>query len=306
MTDKPSVSQVFAPKGLSIERLRSFCAIVDAGSMVDAAGGDPGVQSQFSRQIKDLQLALGVELFIKDGKYLRPTVAGQKLAVLTNGYFDAVADLQAATTGDSPVLTVGAGESVLRWVVFPALPEVLSAADRFTLEFRNYRTDDVVDRIKTGRLDIGIIRADAVQDAFAALPFVSLEYALVVPRSLLPEKSAAGIRHLGRLPVAVLASEGQFAQSASELASRNGLKLDVRIRAESFSLLIESLMSLDLAAFVPKPSLKEFPSERFAVIELDGIERLTRQLRVVYDPRAAAMRDNIKRIAAKLARGATG
>jgi hypothetical protein len=77
------------------------------------------------------------------------------------------------------------------------------------------------------------------------------------------------------------------------------------MRVESFSLIIESLQSLDLAAFVPKPSLREFPSERFAVIELEGMEQLTRSLRIVFDPRAAAMRDNIKRLASKLVRAAT-
>lgn len=302
MTVTASVNQVIGHKGLSFERLRSFCAIIEAGSMVEAADGDAVLQSQFSRQIKELQQTLGVDLFIKDGKYLRPTAAGRKMAVLTNGYFAALAELRASATGEAPILYVGAGESIFRWIVFPVLPEVLSAAGRVTLEFRNHRTSDIVDRIRTGRLDIGIIRADAVDDTFAALPFVSLEYALVVPRALLPEKSAAGIQHLGKLPVAVLASEGQFVQSATELALRNGLKLDVRMRAESFSLLVESLQSIDLAAFVPKRSLKEFSSERFAVIELDGIERLTRPLRVVYDPRAAAMRDNIKGMATKLSR----
>ena len=50
-------------KGLSLERLASFLAVVDARGIARAAPGQPVRQSQLSRQIGELERALGVALF---------------------------------------------------------------------------------------------------------------------------------------------------------------------------------------------------------------------------------------------------
>ena len=44
------IDALFAAGGLSLERLRSFLAVAEAGSIAKAAKGDPTRQSQFSRQ----------------------------------------------------------------------------------------------------------------------------------------------------------------------------------------------------------------------------------------------------------------
>ena len=56
---------IFARSGISLERLRVFLQIADAGSMAEAAPGDPVRQSQFSRQLKELEEALGASLTVR-------------------------------------------------------------------------------------------------------------------------------------------------------------------------------------------------------------------------------------------------
>ena len=57
--------------GISIERLQTLCAVVEAGSIAGAAGPDPNRQSQFSRQLKELEKALGtsvkVDVYVQSG-----------------------------------------------------------------------------------------------------------------------------------------------------------------------------------------------------------------------------------------------
>jgi len=55
------------------------------------------------------------------GKTIQLMEAGKTLAVLTQTFLRTVQDLRG---GDNNVLRVGAGESILRWVVMPRLAEI--------------------------------------------------------------------------------------------------------------------------------------------------------------------------------------
>src|SRR5262245_47417830 len=100
--------------GFTIERLRAFCKIADSGSIVLAAKGDPTRQSQFSRQVKDLEEFFGAKLVERFGKTIRLTEEGRKVALLTQTYFRSVEDLRATSKKDETI-RIGAGESVFRW-----------------------------------------------------------------------------------------------------------------------------------------------------------------------------------------------
>ncbi len=109
--------------GFTIERLRTFCKIAESGSIVLAAKGDPTRQSQFSRQVKELEGHFGTKLLERVGKTVRLTDAGRKLAVLTQSYFRSVEEMRATATKDD-VIRIGAGESVFRWLIMPRLSEM--------------------------------------------------------------------------------------------------------------------------------------------------------------------------------------
>src|SRR5947199_133584 len=79
-----------APNGFSLDRLVTLCAVVENGSIVAAAGPNPSRQSQFSRQIKELEDALGQKLFDRIGKTLRPKESGLQLTRMTKAFLDGV------------------------------------------------------------------------------------------------------------------------------------------------------------------------------------------------------------------------
>jgi DNA-binding transcriptional LysR family regulator len=47
--------RLFARSGLLLDRLRTFPAVAGAGNLARAAKGDPTRQSQFSRQVNELE-----------------------------------------------------------------------------------------------------------------------------------------------------------------------------------------------------------------------------------------------------------
>ena len=73
--------------GISIERLQTLCAVVETGSIAAAAGPDPNRQSQFSRQLKELEKALGTNLFDRVGKTLKPNEQGRRVALASQTFF---------------------------------------------------------------------------------------------------------------------------------------------------------------------------------------------------------------------------
>ena len=77
MTDQSVVERV--TQGLSIERLESFLAIAEAGGIAKAAPGNPSRQSQLSRQLREVQAALGVRLVAPAVRGVALTAEGVRL-----------------------------------------------------------------------------------------------------------------------------------------------------------------------------------------------------------------------------------
>src|SRR5689334_20720757 len=71
--------RLFAENGLSLDRLRALLEVGAAGSIVKATGGDPVRQSQYSRQIKELEDFFRVKLVEREGNGTRLTANGREL-----------------------------------------------------------------------------------------------------------------------------------------------------------------------------------------------------------------------------------
>ena len=65
--------RLFDVSGLSLDRLRTFLRVVEAGNLSKAASGDTTRQSQFSRQIKEMESFFGVALTRRVGRRIEIT-----------------------------------------------------------------------------------------------------------------------------------------------------------------------------------------------------------------------------------------
>src|SRR2546428_681911 len=86
-------TRLFAKAGLSLERLRTFVAIVSAKGISNAAPGDPTRQSQFSRQLKELEECFGAELLVRGRGRFGLTPAGRELFQIVQSHFAAMENL---------------------------------------------------------------------------------------------------------------------------------------------------------------------------------------------------------------------
>src|SRR5512135_2493226 len=108
---------------LSLERLQSFCLVAQAGGVTKAAKGDPAKQSLYSRQVKELEEFFGAELVRRKGRGIVLTDAGERLNAVARECFASLLDFKAASKGLPMEVVIGAGESVIAWLLMPRLTE---------------------------------------------------------------------------------------------------------------------------------------------------------------------------------------
>ena len=181
-------AEMLSKGGLSLDRLHNFCRIAEAGGITKAAGGDPGRQSLYSRQIKELEAFFGVELKVRRGKGMVLTDAGQQLARLTRAHLLGLAEFQRTARKLPQCISIGSGNSVIEWVLVPCMGTLNKALPEARFECYGDRTRVIVSRLLDLTLDLGIIREDAVQR-----PLKSIRLASVRLFTLRSEKTLAWI-----------------------------------------------------------------------------------------------------------------
>jgi DNA-binding transcriptional LysR family regulator len=288
--------------GISIDRLHTLCAVVEAGTIVSAAGPDPNRQSQFSRQLKELEKALGTTLFERVGKSLQPNENGRRVAVAAQTFFGALDDVMNAAVARAETVRLGAGEAVLRWLVMPNLPELMAGEPQLRFDVHSLATELAIREVLSGSLDLVIVRTNAVTDQLQSEPVKPLRYVLAVPRTLLRSREGAEVFEGRPLPFAELAGDGVFSRTVKATAATLGLNLRPVIQAQTFSLLVSAVESGSAAAFLPDVAARSLPEQRFALVAEEGMGALNRSLSLVWNPEVPESRPSVRRAIARLRR----
>jgi hypothetical protein len=100
--------KLFTQSGLSLERLKTFREIVAAGGITAAAGDDSNRQSQYSRQLKELERYFGVELLKRGRGPIELTDAGQQLYEIVGHTLRALEEFRLTCAGQWSWLSVQA------------------------------------------------------------------------------------------------------------------------------------------------------------------------------------------------------
>lgn len=282
--------RLLARRGLSLERLENFCRVAEAGGITKAAGGDPTQQSLFSRQIRELEEYFGTELIQRDGRGICMTPAGRRLARLIREQFAALLDFQQETRTAPVSLSIGAGNSVLEWLLTPALARLRKELPTVEVALLNKRTQDVVRDLQELKLDIGIVRADAVEGRLKTAPFGRMDYAVFMPEAWATGLLEAQLRvRLKDFPLALMA-DGTFRQQFDEAIRREKLKVQVAVSCSSFTQAAKLLESGAFAAVLPTAAVRQSQACPVRQVSLPGLARCGRKLVLAWNPRLATVR----------------
>jgi DNA-binding transcriptional LysR family regulator len=213
--------KLFAESGLSMDRLRALLEVGAAGSIVKAANGDPVRQSQYSRQIKELEDFFRSRLIERQGKGTRLTLNGRELARISRFFMLGLSNFQRGCLAKEQQFRVGASATFIQQFLLPVLAGP-SNKERVTYSSEAIGIDEIERRLHDLTLDFGITIRDGLSRPLQSRALGKWKLELWVPRRLgMNEAKAAQALQERRLPLVFAAKESE-GLGASDLSNGEG------------------------------------------------------------------------------------
>lgn len=293
---------LFSERGLSLDRLKVLIEVRDAGSIAQAAPGDLVRQSQYSRQLRELAEFFGCEVAQRRGKILKLTAQGERLAELAREHLRGLEDFRSECREESVSFTIGAGDSLIQWLVIPQLGEMLRIFPHTRFVTVNLRTNDIVQQISDGRIDFGIIRKSAAAPGLKSVSLGVVSYVALAPEALVRRKKHLTLRELlkGELPLATQTTDGQFTSGLREIAKTLQINLTPALSCQSFPQTMAAVSSGRFVAIVPELALRDLGTSAVQRIADPLLRTLDREAMLAWNPRLVRVRPNASKISTAL------
>ena len=288
--------RLFAKRGLSLDRMRVLLEVREAGSIAKAAGSDPVRQSQYSRQLKELDEFFGVELTRRRGRTMALTPAGEELAALIKEHFIALGQFSRRLADDPIPVFIAAGESLVHWVLVPMVPKLQQTVRGIALRLQNCSSSDINAKLLARDADLGLLRKDAVAPNLRIQSLGRVSYALYVPKAL--AKTVAGSRSarlLAELSMATIPPDYSVGRDLHQLGEKAGIRINVRLECDSFAGLARAVDTEGYAAVLPtyaEPHLRG-DTERVA---LPLLKPMIREIALAWQDRKVGLRPEIEKV----------
>jgi DNA-binding transcriptional LysR family regulator len=247
--------KLLSPGGLSLERLAAFLEISDAEGISRAAKGSSSKQSQLSRQLSELETFFGTKLALRGHSTLFTlTEAGRRLKAIASQNFASLDELRQTGKNSPVVIRIGAGESLLTWLVIPVLA-ALPTARGVSFRLLNRRSVDILDEVREGSIELGFVRRESVSD-LTTEALGKIEMMLVKPRALIAGSEAEA-------PIAAM--DNSIGRDEGEPRQEGSLPGVVVYRCTSYHQMAELVRRGKCAAVLPRFMATEFRGPRFTL-----------------------------------------
>lgn len=161
---------------VNLELLRTFADLARSPSLGAAAARRHVTKSAVSQQIKTLEAQLGVRLFERVGRGLRPTQAAAALAATLGSAFAAIDDaLDAARAAEGTIrgeVRLGAPRPFTRAYLRGRLAGLLAAHGELVLDVTFGTPTELERALVAGDLDLAVLARPPESTAIEAAPFV--------------------------------------------------------------------------------------------------------------------------------------
>ncbi len=173
---------------MEIRQLEAFIAIAETGSFTAAGERVNLTQSTISQQIKALEEELGEALFVRGGRGVRLTHAGEELLPRARLVLDALDEIASVfrTPGRKPRgrLRVGAASMATAYLFAPLYERFISSHPHIQLLVRaTTTTEETLRQVLSGEIDVGFIAVSVANKALEVESVATDEIVLVVGRS---------------------------------------------------------------------------------------------------------------------------
>jgi DNA-binding transcriptional LysR family regulator len=226
---------------LSLQQLRCFCAALEFGSFTAAADVLRVSQPAVAEQIRKLEQALSADLFVRAGRGVVPTDAGQAFAEHATRSLRAVEEA-AERVGEltalrSGTVALGIFGEPSAWGVEELVAEFLRRHPGVSVRLVGRNSSAIVERVRRGELEAGVVVLPIDDDRLDVRPIVRDEV-LYVSASHERTRERATIERLAATPLVFYDAESgdrdpirrQLAERAQALGVRLQPKVEVELK----------------------------------------------------------------------------
>jgi DNA-binding transcriptional LysR family regulator len=280
---------------METDLLKTFVTAAEARSFSKAARSLHSTQSTVSRQVGRLEDMLGARVFIRYGRHVELTAAGELLLPLAQAIVtrteDAIGIIREQAGGGPSAVHFGAVPMVMAHILIPVLAPFIAAYPGMTIDLIEKDDAQLEEAVISGELDCGVMTLWG-SSRVAAYHLLTEEILLIVPanhplaaRSVAPLKEAAGETIL--VPRATL----HVSNLIVEAFHRRGLSPKFSSRC-NYPELNKALVRRGLG-LAPMPKTLCAPAALEGLVALPFEEPITRDLHLIYPhdrPLSAAAR----------------
>jgi DNA-binding transcriptional LysR family regulator len=159
---------------------------------IDRGGGgaQPGRWGRSGADEPVQQTGEGIGEFLRldltrcQGRKVKLTKAGQRLAQLAHAHLSGLEDFQKECRGVPQTLSLGSGNSLIEWVVMPRMVKLRRSLPNTLFEFYGGRTEDLVRQLGYMNLVLASVDKRAVARPLKFKRLFVLTYSLFVPKRL--------------------------------------------------------------------------------------------------------------------------
>ncbi|WP_422420413.1 LysR family transcriptional regulator [Pseudomonas sp. GZD-222] len=145
---------------MEIRQIRYFVAVIDCGSLSQAARQVHVAQSALSKQMSALEDELGVQLFHRSHNGVVASEAGKVFYEYAQGMLKHLVDARAAVTSSpdsvSGSIIVALPQSVATILAMPLMRSVAARYPRVAFHLNEELTGNVMDQLIRGRVDLAL------------------------------------------------------------------------------------------------------------------------------------------------------
>jgi DNA-binding transcriptional LysR family regulator len=279
---------LFVKHGISLDRLRVWVAIVEAGSIIKAAGGDVVRASQYSRQVSELEQYFGFKLAERRGRRLTFTAAGKELSRKATEVLTILEGFCGRESKSEVRLTLGAYESLIHWLLIPPISTLQRKFPELRFVIKDDSTSGIIRGLNELTYDVGLVRKNAVMGPLKCEHIFNMSYSVFAPLSAVQPKSN-WLSVVSSIPFAATQSDGEFWHACESLAATHRLRLDVRLSCVSAVEACKAVSQGNYCSILPSIAAVELNPAKFA--RLDIPFRYERSICVAWNPRILGIRD---------------
>lgn len=231
----------------------------------------------------------------KEGKSIRLTPAGRNLAKITRHYLSELEEFQDQCHGHPSEVTLGAGDSLLQWLVLPRIRKVNDAVGPGLLQLQDLQNAAICQRLQDHVIDFGLLRSDLVtRGSLKGRPLGKFGYSLFIPDKLRArDTKATEAQLLQELPITSQGDHTLFQQQLEEVAQSRKWNLNIRLLCESFPQAAQVLEQGQMAAILPDLARLTMNFDAVWAFPLKSLRELDREICLAWQPHHLETRPHI-------------